>query len=354
MTNDELRFGIIVDDFVDSEEIVVKPLGHHVQRCSYYCGATIRGDGSVSLILNILGLSQELKLNKEQQNALLDARVTPESEEEGLLVLTIRSGGQEYYGIPMGIVRRIERVNRSAIEKRAGTLALRHGEKHIPVVTLEEIEVGDPLQAETLYVFVFLVGGKEIGLVGTEVIDTLDVGSNIDDRTFTRPGIIGSAVLGKRTILILDVFQLLGDHGAEMEEQLAEGEIAKNVLVVDDSRFYRTQVARFVKEAGATVHTAEDGLDALRVLEECKNEIDLILTDIEMPKMDGLTFIREVRKDRSMDPVPIVAVTSLTGGTIERDIIDAGASKYMVKLAKDEIIGVLSEHRRKQRQEVKK
>ena len=108
--------------------------------------------------------------------------------------------------------------------------------------------------------------------------------------------------------------------------------MSKQILVVDDSKTVRNLVAFILKSEGFKVTTAEDGLDGLEKLYSMQ-QIDLILSDVNMPRMDGFTFIRTVREQPAYRDVPIIVLS--TEGQ-EKDIqtgMSLGANMYMVKPA---------------------
>ena len=109
----------------------------------------------------------------------------------------------------------------------------------------------------------------------------------------------------------------------------------KHILIVDDSKTVRNLVAFIMKKEGFKVTMAEDGLDGLEKLYS-SHDIDLIISDINMPRMDGFTFIKTVREQEAYRDLPIVVLS--TEGQ-EKDIqqgIQLGANLYMVKPAQPE------------------
>ncbi len=111
--------------------------------------------------------------------------------------------------------------------------------------------------------------------------------------------------------------------------------MSKTILIVDDSKTVRNLVAFIMKKEGFKVVTAEDGLDGLEKLYSAE-KIDLIVSDINMPRMDGFTFIKSVREQESYRDIPIVVLS--TEGQ-EKDIqagLSIGANMYMVKPAQPE------------------
>ncbi|WP_018123671.1 response regulator [Desulfovibrio oxyclinae] len=111
--------------------------------------------------------------------------------------------------------------------------------------------------------------------------------------------------------------------------------MAKHILIVDDSKTVRNLVAFIMKKEGFKVTTAEDGLDGLEKLYGA-GEVDLIVSDVNMPRMDGLTYIKTLREQDAYKDIPIIVLS--TEGQ-DKDIeagLTLGANLYMVKPAQPE------------------
>jgi two-component system, chemotaxis family, chemotaxis protein CheY len=111
--------------------------------------------------------------------------------------------------------------------------------------------------------------------------------------------------------------------------------MSKQILIVDDSKTVRNLVAFIMKKEGFKVTVAEDGLDGLEKL-YTMDKVDLIISDVNMPRMDGFSFIRTVREQEAYRDTPIVILS--TEGQ-EKDIqtgLGLGANLYMVKPAQPE------------------
>ncbi|WP_432737546.1 response regulator [Maridesulfovibrio sp. FT414] len=109
----------------------------------------------------------------------------------------------------------------------------------------------------------------------------------------------------------------------------------KHILIVDDSKTVRNLVAFIMKKEGFKVTTAEDGLDGLEKLYSL-DHVDLIISDVNMPRMDGFTYIKTVREQEAYKDIPIIVLS--TEGQ-EKDIqtgLSLGANLYMVKPAQPE------------------
>jgi two-component system chemotaxis response regulator CheY len=106
--------------------------------------------------------------------------------------------------------------------------------------------------------------------------------------------------------------------------------MGKTVLTVDDSRTMRDMLKLALTDAGMTVLQAEDGLDGIKVLAQADG-IDVIITDINMPRMDGFGFIDHVRRDPKNRVTPILVLTTESEPAKKQRARDAGATGWIVK-----------------------
>jgi chemosensory pili system protein ChpA (sensor histidine kinase/response regulator) len=148
------------------------------------------------------------------------------------------------------------------------------------------------------------------------------------------PGVTGATILGDgRVIMILDPGTLVRAHRSvevvhrAVPQPTARAQLA--ALVVDDSITMRRVTQRLLERRGVRVLTARDGLDAITVMQD--NEIDIILLDIEMPRMDGYQFATHVRNDTRAKDVPIIMITSRSGEKHRAKAIEIGVNDYLSK-----------------------
>jgi chemosensory pili system protein ChpA (sensor histidine kinase/response regulator) len=147
------------------------------------------------------------------------------------------------------------------------------------------------------------------------------------------PGVTGATILGDgRVIMILDPGTLVrANRPAEVARRAPQPAPSSQLtaLVVDDSITMRRVTQRLLERRGAKVHTARDGLDAITVLQE--HNVDIILLDIEMPRMDGYQFASHVRNDAKLKHLPIIMITSRSGEKHRAKAIELGVNDYLSK-----------------------
>jgi len=206
---DTQRFGLIVDRVLNTEEIVVKALSPRLKAIGVYAGATLLGDGRVSLILDVQAIarralsSEPLEADRESAAASSAAALPAEQ------VLVAGIGGGRRVAIPLGAVTRLERLRRDVIEHVGGREVVQYRGAIVPLVRLDRLLGGQgDTDAEELLVVVYTRGARSVAIVVKEIIDIVDDDvaqhSQIDDH-----GLVGSTVLKERVTERLDVTQVV-------------------------------------------------------------------------------------------------------------------------------------------------
>lgn len=339
------KYGIRVDELHESAEIVVKPLGMHFRGSNEFSGATILGDGTVALILDVDGVRM-LSGASESQQTESDIR-TRDTEEmrdvDSCSILIIQHAEDEVYAVPLQLVARIERFSTSDLQDVGDRKAISYRGGILPLISLDGLVSSQALgvSGSDFYVIVYTVGKEEIGLMASDIRDIVDYKDTIDNRTHKRAGIAGSMIVNGEILQFLDLYGILELDDPEWTEHLFGGTEEENltVLLVEDSPFFQSQMKKEIEAAGFIVLTADDGLLGLEML-RAHPEISMVLTDIEMPNMDGLEMVRAIKALPEYADLPLVAVTSLAGASAEQKGLDAGVDEYQIKLDREQLVGV--------------
>lgn len=336
-----LRYGLIVDSLSDSQEIVVKPLGRHVQACTCLTGATILGDGKVALILDIAGIASHASLAAANAEATAEA-TAHDLDAECHSLLLFSNHPTEHFGIPMELVARLERVPHDRIDSVGGQQVLQYRGGTLPLLSLEpHLRCQPRLEASRVYVVVYTTAGREVGLLVPHLLDIRQVPTYFDAVTFREPGVAGSFVCEQRTVRLLDLHELTRKAHPEWFDAppspLSPDQSAPRILVVEDSDFFRKQLVTFFEAEGYQVEGCEDGRQAWGTLQQPESRFDLVVTDIEMPNMNGWELTRQIRADARLAELPIVAVTSLAAEEDMRHGQQVGVTEHHVKLDRERL-----------------
>ncbi|MBF0209606.1 MAG: chemotaxis protein CheW [Desulfamplus sp.] len=346
------KYGLVVDELKDSEEIVVKPLGRHLKKCSGYAGATIMGDGKVALILDVSNLAQmaELTTMAEAERTAKAARAAEEARDKAKdkASLLLFKNGPEHCAAPLNLVERIERIPVSSIERVSGKKVVQYRGGALPLYELSQVaNVSKLPETEQQEIIVFTVKGRELGLMVTPPVDAVEIALDIDDSTLKQIGINGSMIIDGHTTLLVDIFDIVKSLNPSWfeDEKLAAADMQESgqkvILFAEDSAFFRNQVKGFMTDEGYSVITAEDGEIAWNILKERHNEIDLVVTDLEMPNMDGFELTAKIKKDPALSHFSVIALTSLASDAHVKRGKEVGIDEYEIKLDRENLMKLI-------------
>lgn len=351
-------FGIIVDKVFDTEEIVVKPVAKMLRDVDLFSGNTILGDGSVIMILDPNGIAKqagEIDNTNDMQDANARAMVSDSQQKTSLLLFA--AGDNTPKAVPLSLVARLENVDVNKIEHSSGKMLIQYRDQLMPLVPFNSgVQVGSEGEKPVL---VFADKAQSMGLVVDQIIDIKE--EHIDVQLDSNhDGLIGSAIINGKATDVVDVGHYLRgvnqnwfkDHGDEPYQKgqangaqngAANGRshVKRRVLLVDDSPFFRNMLTPMLSVAGYDVTSLESPIEALSMCEKGAS-FDVIVSDIEMPDMDGFEFAEKVQ-DTSWQDTPMVALSShATPEDIERGM-QVGFSKYVAKFDRDTLLNAITQ-----------
>jgi two-component system chemotaxis sensor kinase CheA len=344
------QLGIIVDRVFDTEEIVVKPVAPILRHITMFSGNTILGDGSVIMILDPNGIA---RATGAAGAAGADRRGERDAEGPALAatsqsrtaMLLFRAGGLEPKAVPLGLVARLEDLPRERIEFSAGQPVTQYRGRLMPLVPLSGVI--DPA-AERHAVLVFSDGSgnheRSMGLVVDEIVDVVEDHLQIE-LSGERPGLLGTAVIAGKATDVIDIghwLTLAAQDWFRSSETAAGGSGKLRLLVVEDSDFFRQLLVPTLAAAGYHVTAARDANEALR-LREAGMMFDAIVSDIEMPGIDGQALVRQIRAAGPWAHLPVIALTSHASPERVEAGRAAGFTDYVAKFEREALLASLKQ-----------
>ncbi|MBI4667171.1 MAG: chemotaxis protein CheW [Nitrospinae bacterium] len=341
------RFGLIVDSLLDTEEIVVKPLSAYLKGCGCYSGATIMGDGKVVMILDPSGIAAHTKMKFDAvdmaHEAAQKARKTLVAAEKQSLLL-FRAGREEVFAINIDLVGRIEEISAGKIKSVGDKEFLNYADHSMRILRLENfLPINRPQSApEKFSVIIPKLVRSPMGIVASEILDVVKSDARIDRDKVKGIGIFGSGVIDERLVIFMDIYSLYETAEPEIYKNLAShGKLTgKKILLAEDTAFFRMVTTKYLEEQGLVVKAVTDGQYAWETL--CAGErFDLLITDVNMPRMNGIELTRKVRSSGKFADMPIVALTSMGLDRDKKTGLDAGVDYYELKLDKERLLHAL-------------
>ncbi|MGE0611344.1 MAG: chemotaxis protein CheW [Hyphomicrobiales bacterium] len=337
-------FGLVVDSVFDTEEIVVKPMSSMLRDIAMFSGNTILGDGSVIMIIDPNGIAQTVSATALTQagaaNEADEANVSVAEEKTALLLF--RAGDSQPKAVPLSLVTRLEEIEVSRIEQANGKELVQYRGVLMPLIRVNE-QTGRKAEGHQP-ILVFSDERRSMGLVVDEIVDIVEDRLNVEIASDT-PGILGSAVVRDAATDIIDIAHFLEqafDDWLRNKEEFGKGRGHQRLLLVDDSAFFRNMLAPLLSASGYHVTLADSAERAL-ALKERGIQFDIIVSDIEMPGMDGISFARAVRNDARWQHTPIIALSSLTSSDVIEKSRQAGFADFIGKFDREGLIDSLRE-----------
>jgi len=305
------QMGVAVDTIYGSEEIVVKPLGIHFQHLDIYGGCSILGDGRIVPILECNGLGRLMHLSQEAEAAqgMLGGKEATENQRLQHIIVFIHN--EQRYAIPMVLVERLECFDPGQIESSGGREILQYRDKLIPVLRWGAvIDRPSSVEQDKLFCLILSDDCKRLCLQVDEIDEIMEIPMDIRMDS-SHPFFLGTAVIHDKATEVVDVSEIihLADPDWFSSQTSRQGnEQRKRILFVEDSAFFRNLIIPMLEALHYDILSANDGLEACAILEQ--SVPDLVLTDIEMPNMDGYELAAWIRGRAELRDVPVVALTS--------------------------------------------
>lgn len=314
-------YGLIVDTILDTEEIVVKPLSRKLKDLTIYGGATIMGDGRVALIIDALGFLNFVDKGQGQKTEYHFVekeleKLNNESDE----ILLCRLGDKRDYGVPLCLVSRLEEFSFEDVEWSGDQAVIRYRDKAMPLFNLERtmnLKGESSLEKKNrddnnISCIVVSLRGSLFGLCVDEIKDIAINDGLINVQTIDREGIMGTVFINEHTVTLLDVHKIidLQKIGQNLKNKKIH-EARGRILLVDDSPLYQKIQSEHLKDIGYLVDVASNGLEAYDKIKIENTEYDLILTDMEMPVLNGWDFIKKLRSlSSSKSKIPVIGLSA--------------------------------------------
>jgi chemosensory pili system protein ChpA (sensor histidine kinase/response regulator) len=261
--------------------------------------------------------------------------------------LLVKAHGQTF-AIPLSVVTQILRLEQADREQVGQEPVLRVNGRVYPRIELgKAMNLKQPAD-ETVTrqpVLLLNLGDRQVALVVDRLLGGREIViKNLGTHVRQLHGITGATLMGDGTVvLIVNPAELVREPvRARPTPRMSAAAPARpthralTVLVVDDSPSVRRVVSNLIKSAGWTPVAAKDGLEALELLHHATTPPDLILLDVEMPRMDGYELLATLKRQGGYQQIPVVMVTSRAGEKHRRKALDLGASGYVVKPYQDE------------------
>lgn len=334
------QFGLIVSEVFDTEEIVVKPVGSLLKDVPIYQGTTILGDGRVIMILDVAGIASKFGGNTSTTQETEQPVKESDTDGEIISLLVFESGTGSTMAVPLSLVARLEEFPRDSIEKSADRTVVQYRGDLLPILPISGGTVDDTIDPQP--VIVFSEGERSMGLIVDEIQDILEERLVIRMQS-QRSGVLGTAIINGKATDVIDTQHYVVQANPDWFQK-HDLEERRRVLIIDDSMFFR-QLVKTTLETEAENYLIDSCTSAVAAVEfiERGEHYDVIVTDIEMPMMDGYEFAEWLRARSATEETPLIALTSLSSQSSKSRAIEVGFNQFLTKLNTQELVNCINE-----------
>ncbi len=335
-----LWYGLAVDAVYDTEEILVKPVPAALKTSGCYSGVTVLGDGRIAMILDLEHVHLKAKLRLQDEQLRPTAEETSRPEETGLLLF--RTSGGEMLGVDLSMVARVEKVAATALQKIGSQQYITFQGRIIRVIRPEyHLPLGRrKTKRNWVYVILPRFVRFPVGIMAEEIYDVVSTPIQLEACHISGQSALGSILVnGHHIVTLLDMYALFQAAVPEYyqasqqfpaEQAAAVAPRRAKILLAEDTPFFARVTKSYLESDGYEVVVVEDGVQALAALSS--QVFDVVVSDVEMPRMDGLELVRTIRAREELKHLPVIALTSLSGATNRERGLRAGFDLYEGKL----------------------
>jgi len=256
-------------------------------------------------------------------------------------LLLFRAGSSQLKAVPLSLVTRLEEIDARKIELSNGRHMVQYRGHLMPLISMGDnvrvrAEGAQPL-------LVFSDGARSMALVVDEIVDIVEDRLDIQVAG-DNAGVLGSAIVKGQATEIVDVGHFLPlafEDWFRRKEQPARAR-RNSLLLVDDSPFFRNMLSPVLQAAGYEVTSAGSAKEALAMIAE-GGRFDIVVTDIEMPEMDGLELAQSLRNDPRTADLPVIALSSVVSAEALERGRRVGLRDYVAKFDRQGLIAALKE-----------
>ena len=312
------KFGLVVDEVFDTEEIVVKPISSLLRDVTEYSGSTILGDGSVIMILDPNGIARLAAFDTSKtsnQNIVEETKKLRDQGDQKTSLLVFSAGTKEPKACPLSLVTRLEEIEADRFEMTNRGPVVQYRGQLMPVIQMSGgLNINENGRQPVLVVN---NGDSVVGIGVDQVLDiTEDVLKvSIGDET---PGILGTAVIGGKATEVIDIGHFLAQADFDWASAVAEKRSApKSLLLFESHAFFRNMLAPILQASGYKVTTVGSVEEAIAA-DIDPTHYDLVLSDVDNDE-EARRFLDQLSTDDKWRDVPRIALSNSEDALITPD-----------------------------------
>jgi len=249
-------------------------------------------------------------------------------ELQRMLVFT---NGKERFAVPLCLLMRVDEISTQEVQVATGRELLSFRDSLIPLLRIEHAIPGIASAYDDDFIHAIIPRiGTPVGIAAAQIIDIVEIDNNTLIHSNNQSAIIGTQNINGHATTLLDLCVLINIlEPSWMSSFDKPKENRRRVLLVEDSPLYCALASSYLRSLGLEIITAANGNEALDLI--MLGGVDGIISDIEMPVMDGFDLARRLKADKSFQQIPLLGISSMDEKTVRPRALDAGFDEFRSK-----------------------
>lgn len=303
----KLKFGIIVDEVFQTQEVVIKPLSRFLKNIKIFSGSTIMGDGKVVMILDPTGIA--VAMNRKIAFDHFDVKTEDvfELKRFSFRYITFLAGDETPKAIPVSLISRIEELTHDRIERCDGKYMIQYRNGLMPLIPYGKKDL-NLQESSTLTALTFFDGQKYAGLAIDRIIDIVDGEADLNFESHTK-NIFGSVVLNGRVAELVNVDAFFRKQIPSWKKENHSGKhfhSEKTILYIEPNSFYSTVTTLIFEKEKLNISLFTDITAAMKNMPD-SSQISMAFVNIDDPDVDSLLLLLKKLKEAD---IHVIGLTS--------------------------------------------
>jgi len=328
------RFALVVNEVCGIREVIVQPIPRLIEHSGLFTGHAVLGDGRCICILDIGSIAKRKQLNFETTTnvpvAIKPASVTAER------FLVFNYAEDEFFAIPLEIASLVQSIEPEKIRRLGTSTYYPVQDKMVSLVYLDQCLRVRPLPNDGVPKSIIIPANFEFD-VAIACGDSFQVHELHDCfRSKAEPDScsVGIFEVDGKLVTLLDLYRLVELHSPDCVNPAAVSGKHARILCAEDSVFFRRLLQQYLNLPEWEVTLADHGRAAWDLLDRNPDGFDLVISDINMPEMNGFELAEKIRSDRRFDSIPLIALTTQVDDQSRARGLEIGFERYVGKINK--------------------
>ena len=331
------RFALVVNEVIGIREAIVQPVPKLIEHCWMYTGHAVMGDGRCIFILDIGKIAKRNRLQLETSGKPPAMVLRERKSSTAERVLVFNYAPDEYFAIPLEIASLAQTVQPEQMRRVGNTVYYPCQDRMMTLLYLDQYLRVRPLKNSNTPSNIILPANFEIdiALACGDDLSVHDLNGCFRSKNDTDSCSVGLFEWEGRLVTLLDLYRLVELHGSfdALPSALVPVKSAR-ILCAEDSVFFQRLLQQYLNRNEWSVTVVGNGREAWNLLDKSTSPFDLLISDINMPELNGFELATKVRSDSRFRSLPMIALTTQVDEESRDHGFDVGFNQYVGKINK--------------------